>query len=949
MFLRFDLFNEYVESQNIISIINDPTKQTWSDWFLDKVFEVPVYTSEEQNISQEFRQKLNNRIKKYYQSIKEIQEKFEENQKLKIQILSRIEDKKLDSTKIYSENQNQNQIKSKSNQNQNQNQNQNHSNQENDLNMNLETMKKIIPSIFFSPFFDLSNTEIFQNIYEIDSDSKVSLKPHQKAQHFLELIENKLSSELLEKTPYIFSSINELSDLTYKVQNTLQKITFIRDLLNKIDQDIVIKSIQITKSKTQQQNMNKLTDKMKLISVVKNGVNTAQLLLNNRDFAGALEVITTTKFVIENQLNGIQCIKGLKMELNKMNDKMKSELCEDFSKFCLNQNENQKEINDTYENLKPIILCLLNIKYLQDAFIQYNEKISNKFENEINKMIDDFLVSQNKQKENSNLPNNLIRQYSSKITTGRKEALKELDSQTFLEFIEKVYSRVIYLLKISLEVNNILKRIFQEILEMKNQNGNEKMKMKTWNGLENNVDEIVINQMIKDSESIINHACEISHNKCTRILQTRKESISIRLINSPQEMNNSIDEFLNLVSITQNFMIESEKTTKYKCNSLDIEIKNLTKKFIEILHKFSMEYIEKILVQDKWKIEKVPWKIQILFNNLDNKKVNLTDENSTKEPKSKDNKEILNNYLLVQGSKFNRIPAVKSVLFLFQILTNYMKCARKFSKSNLTDLMQKIIGILKQFNSRMCQLVLGAGAIQVAGLKRITTQNLALSSQTLNILFETNIKIQKVFSSLLPESYSPLLSEFDKLNRDYNEHKNEVFEKIIGIIQDVLLKQIESFNEIFFPLSQTTKNQINQSQLQKKKNLSKIFKANQTNDDQILIEKLSEDTKRLYSVLKQYIQKIELQEISLKIANIFVNEFINCFEKIEISVYPKSKKKRILEEISSSISILVFLEEILSKKEIENEEFSKDQLNFQNQFAKLRNYFEKFSNSINKN
>ncbi|KAJ5072239.1 vacuolar protein sorting-associated protein [Anaeramoeba ignava] len=373
------------------------------------------------------------------------------------------------------------------------------------------------------------------------------------------------------------------------------------------------------------------------------------------------------------------------------------------------------------------------------------------------------------------------------------------------------------------------------------------MKMKTWNGLENNVDEIVINQMIKDSESIINHACEISHNKY-------------------------------------------------------IEIKNLTKKFIEILHKFSMEYIEKILVQDKWKIEKVPWKIQILFNNLDNKKVNLTDENSTKEPKSKDNKEILNNYLLVQGSKFNRIPAF-----------------------------------------------LGAGAIQVAGLKRITTQNLALSSQTLNILFETNIKIQKVFSSLLPESYSPLLSEFDKLNRDYNEHKNEVFEKIIGIIQDVLLKQIESFNEIFFPLSQTTKNQINQSQLQKKKNLSKIFKANQTNDDQILIEKLSEDTKRLYSVLKQYIQKIELQEISLKIANIFVNEFINCFEKIEISVYPKSKKKRILEEISSSISILVFLEEILSKKEIENEEFSKDQLNFQNQFAKLRNYFEKFSNSINKN
>lgn len=36
---------------------------------------------------------------------------------------------------------------------------------------------------------------------------------------------------------------------------------------------------------------------------------------------------------------------------------------------------------------------------------------------------------------------------------------------------------------------------------------------------------------------------------------------------------------------------------------------------------------------------------------------------------------------------------------------------------------------LQHFNSRSCQLVLGAGALQVVGLKTITTKNLGRSQQ----------------------------------------------------------------------------------------------------------------------------------------------------------------------------------------------------------------------------
>lgn len=46
-------------------------------------------------------------------------------------------------------------------------------------------------------------------------------------------------------------------------------------------------------------------------------------------------------------------------------------------------------------------------------------------------------------------------------------------------------------------------------------------------------------------------------------------------------------------------------------------------------------------------------------------------------------------------------------------------------------LLVKVLLSLQHFNSRSCQLVLGAGALQVVGLKTITTKNLGTDPQVL--------------------------------------------------------------------------------------------------------------------------------------------------------------------------------------------------------------------------
>jgi len=53
--------------------------------------------------------------------------------------------------------------------------------------------------------------------------------------------------------------------------------------------------------------------------------------------------------------------------------------------------------------------------------------------------------------------------------------------------------------------------------------------------------------------------------------------------------------------------------------------------------------------------------------------------------------------------------------------------------TSTSDLVNRLRDLLTLFNSRTCQLVLGAGALQLVGLKTITTKNLALASRCLQV------------------------------------------------------------------------------------------------------------------------------------------------------------------------------------------------------------------------
>ena len=82
----------------------------------------------------------------------------------------------------------------------------------------------------------------------------------------------------------------------------------------------------------------------------------------------------------------------------------------------------------------------------------------------------------------------------------------------------------------------------------------------------------------------------------------------------------------------------------------------------------------------------------------------------------------LSKHLRVEGISYFAVSATLESLVL---LLDYFKIIMNLSMLT-TDTMSRIIEFLKAFNSRTCQVVLGAGAMRSAGLKVITAKHLGM-------------------------------------------------------------------------------------------------------------------------------------------------------------------------------------------------------------------------------
>lgn len=109
--------------------------------------------------------------------------------------------------------------------------------------------------------------------------------------------------------------------------------------------------------------------------------------------------------------------------------------------------------------------------------------------------------------------------------------------------------------------------------------------------------------------------------------------------------------------------------------------------------------------------------------------------------------------------------------------------------SMASEIAASLITYLQLFNSRCTQLILGAGATRSAGLKNITTRHLALASQALAFISTLIPHVREFVRRVAGTgphvnnaSLSSLMGEFDKVKRLFQEHQNNIYDKLVEIM-----------------------------------------------------------------------------------------------------------------------------------------------------------------------
>ncbi|KAL9403334.1 hypothetical protein Peur_000306 [Populus x canadensis] len=126
-------------------------------------------------------------------------------------------------------------------------------------------------------------------------------------------------------------------------------------------------------------------------------------------------------------------------------------------------------------------------------------------------------------------------------------------------------------------------------------------------------------------------------------------------------------------------------------------------------------------------------------------------------------------------------------LILLKMLSEYMDM-NNYLPTLSSEVIHRVVEILKFFNTRTCQLILGAGAMQVSGLKSITSKHLALASQVISFVYAIIPEIRRVLFLKVPEARKALLlSEIDRVAQDYKVHQEEILTKLVQIMRERVL------------------------------------------------------------------------------------------------------------------------------------------------------------------
>ncbi|KAG6335208.1 hypothetical protein ID866_3879 [Astraeus odoratus] len=708
----------------------------------------------------------------------------------------------------------------------------------------LLTPLNTVPPVFFDSAFDLGNPRIFDAVTERwdneDDASDPSSLSHslpllEKLSHHADTIEQHLIREISLRSTSFFAALTNLQDLQTESEGCLDRVAKLRGLLKDVDEKGAKRGLAIARKESRLLNLRSVSEGVKEIGAVMEMVGVAKGLVAAGQWGEALEVVesiemlwkspptdSTTppnpivhrrslrktngrlsplpptpespegenpmnkKSTMSTSLSSLNAFASLPSHLQALTMEITSSLTSDLVNVLrihlldrINSDHRNTEsvckINLTLtDRLRPLLNGLLRTKGIREATLSWGKAVTK----EIKDIMKHHLPSFDPDEEDKN---------PKTTTSGLPGLLRSKTHTDFLSIITGVYGSYM-----------------NGIEGLQAQNG----LVTDFHFYERRTSSLPVDlpSIQEELSDILSSAADLSNNLAAKVIGYRSE----------QHAQLDLPSFLAFFNESWGFMVKSETICRRMVMGLRGTILSQAKLFLQTFHQSRINQSAKLVEDEQWNQIEVSPTLQHLADVLVDSAVRDSPElvihDRPSPPASPTNGSVLSappssprsgkidssasgsssKYIRIEDRPYFCVSATGAVLGL---VSDYLRLIVNLSILN-TETMSRIIEFLKAFNSRTCQVVLGAGAMRSAGLKNITAKHLALASQSLSIIVVLIPYIRETFRRHLNPNQAVMLVEFDKLKRDFQEHQNEIHSKLIAIMGDRITAHIKSLQAV---------------------------------------------------------------------------------------------------------------------------------------------------------
>ncbi|EEY69433.1 vacuolar protein sorting-associated protein, putative [Phytophthora infestans T30-4] len=752
----------------------------------------------------------------------------------------------------------------------------------------------VVPNLFFRPDFDLTDPNTFDEVMNMPNAASLQ----EELTTYLDRVEFTLLRQVSSRSDRFFEASADQEVMKQSIKAACDQVATLRKTMDRLRNLLADKTLDIVSLHRRQKRIKELHDLVTMVEEVKSAESAVEALVQCQDYTNALNLIESSQTMLREHLQGIHGLSSLSEKFRGYRGFISTQISQRFISVITSpewtfQDEEESAYSDkkrhsslgdekdtVQQESKRLVDVLFRLDALDDTVKTYLDQLNEEIRVVVKTVVTETIAVSSSSKNSGGSDLGMSSGSESKVSV----QLRALTSDEFLQCVQMIFEHLLMILKRAVVVQDILvksmqkkideaseeeKRLKTLAINEANSNGTDNLKTvagEGWSPSENASDEqknlgdwkkkTRCAKVIREIDEVVRKTCEFSQRSVSNLFAVRKEV----------QATYTMPQLRKLYDTTMDFVVSIEKLTGKTDYTLRGALFSQLKLFLEKYHQTQVTKLVSTLDHELWKNTEISETRHKSLDDLSSGRgvaLLLSEDREIAGETAPPRKMVS-----ICGKSFR---VVWSVLLMLEIVMNYMSCAANFPVL-ATDVLQRSIEIFRLFNSRTTQLVLGAGAMQIARLKSISARHLALASQSLELSMTLIPHIKAALAAHFTDRQKLLLDEFDRVLRDYAEHNEKIFSKFTSIVEDQIMKR--------FLENVATEVDYDSASL-----------AVPTNP----MRGITQSTLKLHAVLHPVLSPPQMKDVMSRVFDMFTQKLPECFKLVQ----PRTAagKERVLNDI----------------------------------------------------